>query len=95
MAADRLRRLHDHLAATAELPLDREATRWIAEAEAVAEDCLDVGDSEVRRRRVGHVRDLLANVDSTGHPEADDHVEAARALAAELAGDAEGTDGSG
>lgn len=84
MAADRLRRLHDHLAATAELPLDREATRWIAEAEAVAGDCLEVTDDAVVRRRVGHVRDLLANVDGTGHPDADEHVEAARALATEL-----------
>ena len=84
MGDERLRTLHDHLAATAELPLDREATRWVAEAEAVAEDCLDVGDAAVRRQRVGHVRDLLSNVETTGHPEGDDHVEAARELAAEL-----------
>lgn len=87
MTDERFRTLHDHLAATAELPLDREATRWVAEAEAVAEDCLDVTDPSVRRRRVGHVRDLLGNVDSTGHPEGDDHVEAARALAGELSSD--------
>ena len=93
MPDDRLRELHEHLAATAELPLDREATRWVAEAEAVAGDCLDVGSEAVRRRRVGHVRDLLSHVDSTGHPEGDDHVEAAQALAAELVGedDGEGT----
>lgn len=87
MTDERLRALHDHLAATAELPLDREATRWVAEAEAVAGDCLDVDSEAVRRRRVGHVRDLLSHVDSTGHPEADDHVEAARDLAAALAGE--------
>jgi hypothetical protein len=88
----RLADLHDHLAATAELPLDREATRWIAEAEAVAGDCLDIADPEVRRRRVGHVADLLSNVDGTGHPDGDVHVEAARALAAALASGGDGTD---
>lgn len=90
MADERLVRLHEHLAATAELPLDREATRWVAEAEAVAGDCLDVTDAAVRRRRVGHVRDLLSNVEATGHPEGDDHVEAARELAARLAREDEG-----
>ena len=84
MTDDRLLRLHDHLAATAELPLEREATRWVAEAEAVAEDCLEVTDDSVVRRRVGHVRDLLSNVETTGHPDGDDHVEAARRLAEEL-----------
>jgi hypothetical protein len=87
MTDERFRTLHDHLAATAELPLDREATRWVAEVEAVAGDCLEIGDPAVRRRRVGHVRDLLGNVEATGHPEGDDHVEAARALAAELSDD--------
>lgn len=89
MTDERLGDLYDHLAATAELPMDREATRWVAEAEAVVEDCLDVDDEAVVRRRVGHVRDLLANVDATGHPDGDEHVEAARTLAAELL-----TDGS-
>lgn len=88
MTDERLRTLHEHLAATAELPLDREATRWIAEAEAVAEDCLEVGEAAVVRRRVGHVRDLLANVDATGHPEGDEHVESARELARRILADA-------
>ncbi|MEF8790574.1 MAG: hypothetical protein V5A61_10660 [Haloarculaceae archaeon] len=92
MTDERFRTLYEHLSATAELPLDREATRWVAEAEAVAGDCLDVTDPSVRRRRVGHVRDLLANVDSTGHAEADEHVAAARDLAAELASEAGGSD---
>jgi hypothetical protein len=85
MVDERFGRLHEHLAATAELPLDREATRWVAEAEAVAGDCLDIDSETVRRRRVGHVRDLLSNVDATGHPEGDDHVAAALELAEELA----------
>ena len=94
MPDERLRELHEHLAATAELPLDRAATRWVAEAEAVAEDCLDVTDAAVRRRRVGHVRDLLAEVDTTGHPEGDRHVHAARALAVEYLDGAGAEEGS-
>jgi hypothetical protein len=95
MTDERVTRLHEHLAATAELPLDREATRWVAEAEAVAGDCLDIDSETVRRQRIEHVRDLLANVDSTGHPEGDEHVEAARKLAAELVRDGENETGDG
>lgn len=80
-----VRDVHDHLAATEELPLDRDATRWIAEAEAVAGDLREVDDEAVVRRRMGHVRELLSNVDGTGHPEADDHVAAAKELADEVA----------
>jgi hypothetical protein len=78
-------RLYDHLAATAELPLDRDATRWIAEAEAVADDARDIDDPEVVRTRIGHVRELLAHVETTGHEAADEHLAAAKSLAAELA----------
>jgi len=35
---DRLRALHDHLAATAERPVETDASRWLGEAEAVAAD---------------------------------------------------------
>jgi hypothetical protein len=38
----------------------------------------------VIRERMGHVRDLLSNVDSTGDPAADEHVAVARETAAEL-----------
>jgi hypothetical protein len=75
---------HDHLAATEEVPLEREATRWVAEAQAVAGDLRDVDDEAVIRERMGHVRDLLSNVDSTGDPAADEHVAVARETAAEL-----------
>lgn len=81
MTDERVRRLHDHLEATAELPLDREATRWVAEAAAIAEDCRHVDDPAVVRRRVEHVASLLGEVDATGHTEADEHVDAARTLA--------------
>lgn len=74
--------LHDHLAATAELPIDRDANRWIGEAEAVAAD-LATNDlpPETVEERVGHVRDLLAEVEATENPEADDHVSTARDIA--------------
>jgi hypothetical protein len=85
----RVRRLHEHLRATAELPVESAANRWIGEAEAVAGDLVgeDV-DPDVVKRRVGHVADLLANVDGTGDPEANDHVVAAREIAAELSPEA-------
>ena len=77
--------LHEHLAATAELPVERDASRWIGEAEAVAADLAgsDLPAGTVRER-VGHVRDLLAEVEETGHPAADDHVERARKLCQRL-----------
>ncbi|WP_121823477.1 hypothetical protein [Halostella salina] len=78
----RLAALHDALAATAELPVERNAARWIGEAEAVAADLAesDLPVSTVEER-VGHVRDLLAEVDGSGHPEADDRIQRARELA--------------
>lgn len=85
--------LHDRLAATRELPVERSAARWIGEAEAVAGDL--VGESvpaPVRRERIGHVRDLLANVESTGHSAADEHVAAAARIAASLLDEGECSD---
>lgn len=86
--AERVARLHDELRATEERPVERSASRWIGEAQAVAADVAgdDVSDA-VARERVGHVRDLLANVGETGDPEADEHVERARSIAAEIATD--------
>ena len=82
---DRLRALHDHLASTAELPVETDASRWLGEAEAVA---ADVADSDAPRSavvtRVGQVRELLSHVDDTGSEEADEHVEAALELAAAI-----------
>jgi hypothetical protein len=81
--------LHDHLVATAELPIDRDANRWIGEAEAVAADLAanDLPPSTVAER-VGHVRDLLAEVEETDNPEADEHVAAAREIAVRILDDA-------
>lgn len=80
-----LRQLHDHLAATREQPIEREASRWIGEADAIAED-LAAADLEALERaviwkRVGHIADLLSNVEETGDETADDHVASARELA--------------
>lgn len=78
---DLLDDLRDRLVATAERPVDREANRWLGEAEAVVDDVAggDVADDTVRKR-VEQARDLLEHVDETGDREADEHVEAARDL---------------
>lgn len=81
----RIAELHEHLAATAERPVERTANRWLGEAEAVAAD-VAAGDipEEVLKERVRTVRDLLSHVESTGDPEADEHVERARTLVDEI-----------
>lgn len=79
---DPARALHEHLAATAELPLETSANRWLGEAEAVAADALAIDDPAVARERVAKVRELLSNVDGTGSEAADQHVRRARELAA-------------
>lgn len=79
---DRLRALHDHLAATAERPVEREASRWLGEAEAVARDVADGEAPETAvEKRVRQVRDLLSEVEGTGDEQADEHVREARRLA--------------
>lgn len=77
--------LHAHLSATAERPVEAGASRWLGEAEAAAADAAgaDVPPGAVAKR-VGQVRELLSNVESTGDPEADEHVAAASELAREL-----------
>ncbi|MEF8808952.1 hypothetical protein [Natronomonas sp.] len=77
-------RLYEHLAATAELPVERSASRLLGEAEAVADDLREAAP-DVQTQRAAVVVQLLAKVEGTGNSEADEHVERARALAAELA----------
>ena len=85
MTDERLRELHDHLAATGELPVERSASHYLGEAEAVIEDALAPDTSEaVVERRVEQARELLSNVEETGDERADEHVEAARACCADL-----------
>ena len=77
-------RLHRELAATAELPVERSASRVLGEAEAVADDLRDC-EPAVRRERAAVVLDLLDEIDGTGHDAADEHVEAAREIARSIA----------
>ena len=84
-------RLHEELSATAELPLEAAANRWLGEAEAVVAD-LDRGDPdrETVARRVRTVRDLLEEVDGTGREEGDARVARARELAAAVSARVDG-----
>ncbi|WP_339103527.1 hypothetical protein [Haloterrigena salinisoli] len=81
----RTQELHRHLEATAELPIDRTANRWLGEAEAVA---ADVATSDLEREtvleRVAKVQHLLGEVDETDHEGADDHLEAAEEICAKI-----------
>lgn len=73
--------IHDYLAATAELPVDRSVTAYLGEAEAVAADAVAAQQedrTQVVERRVRQVETLLSNVEKTGNPDADDHVAAAK-----------------
>ena len=77
--AERTRELHRHLEATATYPIDREANRWLGEAEAIAGDVATSDlDRETVFERVGKIQRLLSEVDDTGHERADEHVEAAK-----------------
>jgi hypothetical protein len=84
---DRLTALHAHLAATAELPVERTASALLGEAEAVAADLAAAGTAlpaDVRRERLGHVRDLLDRIDDTESAAADEHVSSAEAVLSDL-----------
>ena len=87
----RTQQLHDHLEATAELPIDRETNRWIGEAEAVARDVATSDlDRETTRNRVAKVRELLSEVGDTGDEAVDDHLEAARRCCDEILEETDG-----
>lgn len=77
--ADDLAALHDHLAATAELPVERSASRWLGEAEALAADLRESELSEdVVADRLATIEELLSEVEETSDERADEHVAAAR-----------------
>ena len=76
--------LREHLEATEELPIAREANAWLGEAQAVATDAARGGASAVIRERVRQVRELLERIDETEHPEADERVDAALSTASEI-----------
>ena len=83
-----VRQLSKHLAATRECPIERTAGRWIGEADAIAADLVGPEiaalDPTVIQRRVGHVAELLSNVEETGDSTANEHVDAARDLATSI-----------
>ncbi|QIO22035.1 hypothetical protein [Haloarcula sp. JP-L23] len=85
MTDDRVSAVYDHLAATGERPVERTASRWLGEAEAVARDVAEGDlDPAVRRRRLETIAELLDNVAGTGDEIADDHIAAARVHLEEL-----------
>jgi len=78
--------LHEELAATAERPVERTASRYIGEAEAIAADLINAPtDPELVRDRATHIISLLENAKETGDQAATERVETARTLATKLA----------
>ena len=84
--SDPVAAVHEHLAATEERPVEREAGWRLGEAQALAAEIAAGADEETVVRRAGEIRTLLAEIDGTGDAEADDHVAAARELADRIAG---------
>ncbi|MDJ1434430.1 hypothetical protein [Halostagnicola sp. A-GB9-2] len=73
--------LYDHLEATASLPIDRQANRWLGEAEAVAEDAITPGlEKRVIETRVRQVQRLLEEAETPNNEEATAHLEAAKQI---------------
>ncbi|WP_418284338.1 hypothetical protein [Halorubrum sp. DTA46] len=83
--------LHEHLVATEERPVKREAGWRLGEAQALAAEVASgtVDDATVVRR-AEEIRGLLAEVEGTGDREADDRVAAARELANRIANRTDG-----
>ncbi|MEF8827837.1 MAG: hypothetical protein V5A49_02315 [Haloarcula sp.] len=85
MTDDRLQALHEHLAETGERPVERTASRWLGEAEAVTADIAEGELSDdVLAERLATVDHILSHVDGTGDGVADDHVAAAREIVDDL-----------
>jgi leucyl aminopeptidase (aminopeptidase T) len=77
-----LQELHDHLDATAELPVERGASVRVGEAAAIAADLVDADlPRDVVVERVERVATLLDEVTTTGNEAADEHVRAAERAA--------------
>jgi hypothetical protein len=79
---DLLSSIHDHLEATEDVPMETEASRWLGEAQAVAEDVAHADlDEETVHERVETILELLEETETTGNETADEHVDAARRAA--------------
>jgi len=85
MTDEKLRELHEQLAATGERPVERSASRWLGEAEAIAGDIAG-GNLEpaVRQKRLQKLAELLDHVETTGDEEADANVASARTIIEEI-----------
>jgi hypothetical protein len=72
--------LHDHLRLTAERPVETGASRWLGEAEAIVGDLAQNQPIKrhVMQERLTRVQELLAEVQHTGDPIAEHHLELAR-----------------
>jgi len=80
-----IRELHEHLEATEELPVRPAASVWLGEAAAITADLVgaDLPQSVVVDR-VSRVAELLAEVETTGNTQVDDHVRAAERIATRI-----------
>lgn len=78
--------LHEHLVATEERPVEREAGWRLGEAQALAAEIATGSvDDETLIRRAEEIESLLSAIDHTGDSEADERVAAAKELAARIA----------
>ncbi|SDZ82312.1 hypothetical protein SAMN04488065_0582 [Haloplanus vescus] len=85
-----VRELHDHLDATAELPVRPAASVRLGEAAAIAADVADADlPREVVVERVQKVASLLDGIETTGNERATDHVVAARRAATRILDESE------
>jgi hypothetical protein len=74
---DLVRTLNAHLEATEELAIRTEANRWLGEAHAIATDLTDAQlASQTVEKRVGHIEELLSQIEETDNSEADEHIQA-------------------
>lgn len=85
-----LESLHRELAATEELPVSREASAWLGEAQAVAGDLREAPEPVVAER-IRHVQRLLAEAGDPGNEAVAEHLQRARELAEEIAAAVEGS----
>lgn len=78
---DLLDEIHENLDATQELQVERTASRWIGEAEAIAQDLAEADlDPDVVEEHLGKIESLLEEIEETGDTTADEHLQQAISL---------------